>query len=1559
MHARFRTTRKDMKTYYCCLLKKSDHLSYINGTLLNGTTIRAYLDTGSEMTIISSQYVTNKAKIKSVHNINLLSATGHHLNLLGQYTLPIYFGNHRFHILCMVVENFPYPLLLSHKTFRELRAIINYDENKCTFKFNDSPDCVVHIFSDASQNKLVNLIRAVNRYYVPVLHHCLQDTYNKHMYISKLYNKRYMLYLLSQPLTISKDELLLLPIHYTNTLSFSSHLHGKLVPCGYNSNGIFFLCKSTTYLPDGTLVAKVALQKQQEKFHTMKNGELISCQLQKPECTQSSTKQDHDQYTELISENTCNRDNILSTYKYCITDSYEIPPLCTFELILPLEVTNPQCSYRRPLFDNKKILLVQAQKNTLKFQNKSPKSQQLHKNTTVCYTFVNHLQAEKDGFSETEIAELKRLKRIADFNIKHFYVNEELPQLDKNCLIRVIRRRCSVFTQCDDYIHYCNHYITDVVLIDDIPVFVKPYKASMIECQIMEQIIQRNVTRTIARPCFSEWNNPLILVNKRSDQSYVDTNLVNIYKEELLSADAWRLVIDLSKLNKKVARYPTNIQNIQDIINSIGDKKYVSMLDVSSAFLSIPLTERSQKYFAFSVYNCPYQWKMTRLPFGFALSPLEWLRAIQKCLETPYYCPKTGKHITENVRETTRYNIFLYMDDLIILSRTIEEQCYYLDILLQQFAACDFCIRGSKCKFAVTQYKMLGVLVTPHGLSIENSKIEAIKKMRVPQSQEELRSVCGTFSYHRSFVHYFAHIIQPLYEMTKKDVKFQWTELHQKAFDTLKLKLINHPYLALYNYEYSHILRCDASKVGISAVLAQIQPTGEERVVYYFSRVLTPQEQKWNIVEIELLAIVTGFVKFHHLLALTFTTVYTDNISLKHIDKLSHGNARLTRLALKLQPYHFEIKHVKGVNNKLPDYLSRYPYEKTEKEKYHDKILSQKVHTLPGLSIKEHDYAINLLTFYSGMDNLYYPVDGSEKSFMQFNDPNTHLCNAVTRSQTKTAAEQTNTTEQVTGTSELSSSPLCSELVQTPICTPQNEQISQTNFVDLSSGIFTSTKLQNSDFLYNDEETDIEKSYNTRLKRRFVKYYSKTEDKCPTNMTVSITHFHIREQQNECSYYSAIINSLKANIYDDSTYGYYYHPELQLLYKTVIRKGNEVHLLVIPDSLISHVLFAVHTGIFGSHAGKTRVYQYIHDRYYIRNLQSHIDTYINHCKTCAFFKAARTKTPGFLMHLLPDQGHTVLSKLYVDWIGPTKASSRLNKYVFVIVDQVSRYSVAYASRTNSAEDTARCLMEYICTYSAPTVIVQDNGSSFQNDTYKALLRMIGATPIFCSPYHPQGNAIVERLNKSLISHLKTHVSFDQRDWDLNLKPCLLGLNSKYNRSLLYSPFEVLYGRKATIPSLEQFLQFDNCTLQQHQQRLQKIRAAAHQNLLTSLAKSKANTDLHRRAPHPYKIGDYCMVSFPLQTTQHSDYGMLSKKWKAEWKGIYQIVKQSGPLTWHLKLVNTTKPQHASKPLQKNDEQIAHSSNPMHSAKQLEEKIIIAHVSRMKPLYVSDLSLMHD
>lgn len=187
-------------------------------------------------------------------------------------------------------------------------------------------------------------------------------------------------------------------------------------------------------------------------------------------------------------------------------------------------------------------------------------------------------------------------------------------------------------------------------------------------------------------------------------------------------------------------------------------------------------------------------------------------------------------------------------------------------------------------------------------------------------------------------------------------------------------------------------------------------------------------------------------------------------------------------------------------------------------------------------------------------------------------------------------------------------------------------------------------------------------------------------------------------------------------------------------------------------------------------------------------------SYVHSCNKCSQFNIDRRKPPGLLQPIPPP--NDVFQILGMDWLGPTTPSLSGNRYVLVITDRLSGYVFAKASSTNTAQDTARILMEeFILVHGAPDIIITDQETHFNNELLQAISNLVGSKHIFSTPYHPQTNGQTERWNATFVSHIAKYCNIDHNDWDTYLPSIVYAYNNGKHSTTGFTPYQLAFGRQ--------------------------------------------------------------------------------------------------------------------------------------------------------------------
>lgn len=408
---------------------------------------------------------------------------------------------------------------------------------------------------------------------------------------------------------------------------------------------------------------------------------------------------------------------------------------------------------------------------------------------------------------------------------------------------------------------------------------VSPVMQSHINHEL-DKLLEQNIVEQSKSP----WSSPILLVRKK-DNSY-------------------RFCVDYRKLNKVTERDAYPLPYVSATLDRLRDARYLSSLDIKSAYFQVPLTESSRSLTAFTVPNRGlYQFR--RLPMGLANSPATFQRLIDRVLGAdlePY--------------------VFCYLDDIIIITQTFDKHLEILKEVFRRLKIAQLTVAKEKCFFCRPELKYLGYIVDHNGLRVDPEKISAILSIPQPTCVSEVRRIIGLASWYRRFVPDFSTVSAPLCNLLRKNKKFIWDESCEKSFRLLKEHLISAPVLSCPDFSLPFTIQTDASGYGIGAVLTQQQEEGE-KVICYLSRSLTRNERNFSTTERECLAVLWAIERLRPYIEGTHFKVITDHHSLVWLNRLQSPSGRLARWAVKLQQYDYEIIHRKGKDHVVPDTLSR------------------------------------------------------------------------------------------------------------------------------------------------------------------------------------------------------------------------------------------------------------------------------------------------------------------------------------------------------------------------------------------------------------------------------------------------------------------------------------------------------------------------------------------------------------------------------------------------------------------------------------------------------------
>jgi hypothetical protein len=406
-----------------------------------------------------------------------------------------------------------------------------------------------------------------------------------------------------------------------------------------------------------------------------------------------------------------------------------------------------------------------------------------------------------------------------------------------------------------------------------------PYRTNPDETKEIQRQVQALLDKGYIRESLSPCSVPVLLVPKKDG--------------------SWRMCVDCRAINNITIRYRYPIPCLDDMLDELSGAIIFTKIDLRSGYHQIRMKLGDEWKTAFKTKFGLYEWLV--MPFGLTNAPSTFMRLMNEVLR-----PFIGLFVV------------VYFDDILIYSKSMEEHLEHLRAVFDTLRAANLFGNMEKCIFCTQRVSFLGYVVTPQGIEVDSSKIDAIREWPTPSTVTQIRSFLGLAGFYRRFVRDFSSIAAPLHELTKKGVPFIWSDSQEVAFNTLKDKLTHAPLLQLPDFGKIFELECDASGIGLGAVLLQ-----EGKPVAYFSEKLSGASLRYSTYDKELYALVRTLQTWQHYLWHREFIIHSDHEALKHIRTQTNLNRRHANWVEFIESFPYIIKHKNGKENVIADALSR------------------------------------------------------------------------------------------------------------------------------------------------------------------------------------------------------------------------------------------------------------------------------------------------------------------------------------------------------------------------------------------------------------------------------------------------------------------------------------------------------------------------------------------------------------------------------------------------------------------------------------------------------------
>lgn len=263
---------------------------------------------------------------------------------------------------------------------------------------------------------------------------------------------------------------------------------------------------------------------------------------------------------------------------------------------------------------------------------------------------------------------------------------------------------------------------------------------------------------------------------------------------------------------------------------------------------------------------------------------------------------------------------------------------------------------------------------------------------------------------------------------------------------------------------------------------------------------------------------------------------------------------------------------------------------------------------------------------------------------------------------------------------------------------------------------------------------------------------------------------------------------------------YFLNNDIVYRRKSIERLGvvEDIILIVLPESLVKRAVKLSHFPSYHGHPGIDRTLRKLVHSYDSPSLAKAVEVVVKQCTLCTRVKSTIPRPVTVRKFQLPKQPW---ERVHIDHLGPLPQTSDGNKYIFVLTDALTRYSVIIACRDRTAETVVWKLRKIFAQFGIPTTLVSDNASEFIGTQMSTLCEALGVDKVNITAMHPAANGLVERVNRKIVDLLRLYANdMVKLDWDRYLPEFSLAINASYNATLGDTPFFALFHRDPKLPT---------------------------------------------------------------------------------------------------------------------------------------------------------------
>lgn len=332
-------------------------------------------------------------------------------------------------------------------------------------------------------------------------------------------------------------------------------------------------------------------------------------------------------------------------------------------------------------------------------------------------------------------------------------------------------------------------------------------------------------------------------------------------------------------------------------------------------------------------------------------------------------------------------------------------------------------------------------------------------------------------------------------------------------------------------------------------------------------------------------------------------------------------------------------------------------------------------------------------------------------------------------------------------------------------------------------------------------------------------------------------------------------------------------------------------LLVAPRTLRKALVIKFHDEM--GHYSTEKVVAAISRQYWFSGMRRYVKTHIRRCVACLTRKGPSGRVQGLLRPIPPPK--IPFEVIHADHIGPLPVSGNFG-HLFVVIDALTRYVELYPCEGTTSPETVSHLEELTTRFGYPKHIVTDRGSAFTAGEFKIWIETHSINHTLVSTRHPQGNGLVERVNRVLIPQFAIYCSEEgQTDWSKHVSRIRRNINASINRSTGHSPFELLYGYQPHFVDMELAALLTDDDARQDPNTMRKV---AIDQITIAQQEQKRNFDRRHCPGDELDVGQIVFAKTAPEATG------APTKFQPKYRGPLVVVKKVAPDTYRCQSLNT-------------------------------------------------------